>query len=300
MEWRYINYNIENNTLSSLESYIYKLLISPWIMSSELYHPEVRPFINSTPELDRATEALWKAWRPIGEEIDMKAARQSFLEAVVATPNIGKSQDFVPHSFTVSRQSRAWGEKVLENYPQLAKVMGPDQLEFAGLVEDSMYLVGGNPYSANDWQGPDSNPIHELLTWLQMDYMGMTDLADGMAMHFVAPQILEAEQAEGRFMSVPTPKDSPMLDILTAVDALSMHYWVPMEFGGDLWKALDKRVADVIDRRRGLKNGENHPLVVGYDNGGKDRLERSVANMEDMVKEGGLFSNATLDAMYKL
>jgi hypothetical protein len=143
-----------------------------------------------------------------------------------------------------------------------------------------MYLIGGN--GKNNRNLMDSNPVHEILTYLQMRHMGYDDLAKGMAFHFVSRYILEIEKKQGRFNDVDAPAISLNLAILTAADAFCTDRWLPAVHGS-YEAALKARVEDVIIRRKQISS--EHPLVSGYENGGKEYLEWSVGIIEGL-REG--------------
>ncbi|MBI2667374.1 hypothetical protein HYX17_01230 [Candidatus Woesearchaeota archaeon] len=250
------------------------------------YHPEVKPFINSNEELDNMVFSLWHLW----PNINMNLARSKFEQATglaVGLGNIGRPESYIPHCNLVSQRCREFSEIIKENYPFLN--LDPKKLEFAGLTEDSVYLVGGN--GKNNSNGEDSNPFHEILTYIQLKHIGYSDLADGMALHFVAPQILKKEQQERKRFSGVSYKRSPMLDILTGVDALCTTEWLP-EKHGSMEDALEFRIKDIIERR-----SKEHPLVVALENGGRNHLNETLKRLKYL--QGHDYSEREIEEIYR-
>jgi hypothetical protein len=245
------------------------------------YHKDVTPFLNTTQELDVYTAELIDYW----SSLDTTNATKTFLKATAISPNIGNVKTYVPHCLQVSRRCKEAGEQINRHYPDM---IIPEQLEYAGLTEDYCYLIGGN--GKNNQNGIDSNPYHEILTWIQLNHMGKPDLANIMAMHFVAPQILEVEQQQGRFLDVPMPKPNPELDILTAVDALCTTDYLP-DTHNSLENALSFRITDIITRRT-----HKHPLVVALNNGGKERLQTSLKRLKNLLR--GNYNQDELKLLY--
>jgi hypothetical protein len=248
-------------------------------MTSKIYADSVAGYVHSNEKLDTAIQKLWWLWKEEGE-IPMREAETFFLEATteaIHLGNIGSPNTYVPHCFEVSRRCAETAKLANEHYDL---GLDPTRFAFKGLTEDSFYLIGGS--EKNNPNGLSSNPVHEILTYVQMLHMGYDDLAKGMAMHFVAPQVLDIEHAAGRFTDVEMPNENLPLTILTGVDALCTTMWLPDKVDGLYEHALAARIADIIPRRREID--PNHPLVVGYDNGGKKRLEDAVGLVESLRK----------------
>ncbi len=244
----------------------------------EKYHETVVPYLNTNPELDDAVFSLWNRWDNNESEINVEAARRDFLKATAISPNIGRTDYYVPHCLQVSRRCEETGRKVAKNYGFLEDELNPNKLAFMGLIEDSMYLIGGN--GKNNPNGEDSNPYHEILTYAQMIHMGFNELAKGMAMHGVAHEILKIEQKKERLHGISPPKRNIALDILTGLDFLCTRDYLPDTLGS-YEECLEWRIEDLRKRR----NDPNHPLIVGLDNGGQEKLS-SVLRWINRLEKG--------------
>ena len=144
-----------------------------------MYHPEVQPFLNSTEELDKRIRKLWSYWSPEGE-IDLDGAANALKEAAAVSPNMQTPKNYLDHCDKVSEMCPIVGSAILEHYGFLEGEISLPQLAFAGRVEDFLYTIGGN--GKNNGNGRDSNPFHEILTYMQVEYMGHVGLAEGMSM----------------------------------------------------------------------------------------------------------------------
>ena len=127
------------------------------------YHTTVEHYINSTPRLDAAVGELLELWRHSGP-IEIGKAKKLLRYATSISPNILNPDKYIPHCFEVSARSAQFGEQIGKNYPLLENLVRPEQLAFAGLTEDVMYLVGGD--GSNNPNEKPSNPVHEILTYL--------------------------------------------------------------------------------------------------------------------------------------
>lgn len=241
----------------------------------ERYSEIIIPYLNTNSELDDVVFNLWSNWSEDG--IDMNSAMRDFLRATAISPNIGKLEHYVPHCFQVSRRCEEVGEAVSKHYTFFADELESSKLAFNGLVEDSFKLIGGN--GKNNENKEDSNPYHEILTYAQMNHMGLGELAEGMAMHGVAPEILEAEQKKGKFLGISPPKRNIALDILTRIDFLCTKDYLPDTYGS-IEDSLDYRVEDIRVRRK----DPTHPLIVGLDSGGKERLLELLHRIDKLKK----------------
>lgn len=253
------------------------------------YAEVVIPYLNTNEKLDTKIESLWNHWTG---EIDLSEATKDFLGATIISPNIGRSEHYVPHCLQVSRRCEEIGRLIVENYPFLKDFLDPVKLAFMGLIEDSFYLIGGN--GRNNPNGEDSNPFHEILTYAQFSYMGYDDLAEGMALHFVAYEILKDAHETGEFLEVPLPKSSNVtLDILTVVDALCVRDFLPEIMEGDFENSLKYRIDDLRKRR-----SEGHPLIKALNRGGQDRLYSLTSRVESLMK--CMFSDGDVKKIYNL
>ncbi len=251
------------------------------------YHETVIPYLNTNPELDDAVFGLWKHWNENG--IDMNSAMRDFFKACSIAPNIGRFEHYVPHCLQVARRCEESGKKIAENYPFLSSELEPNQMAFKGLIEDSFYLVGGN--GKNNPRGVDSNPYHEILTDIQLRHMGLDRLADGMAMHGVASEILASEDGQEKFPEISAPKRNISLEVLTGIDFLCTRDWLPETYGS-YEDCLRYRVDDLRERRK----DPTHPLIVGLDNGGEERLLEILNKIKRM--ENGEMSLKEVESFY--
>ena len=250
------------------------------LLPDRRFHPEVIPYLNSNAELDTRVYNLLAVAKET--PIDMKKAHQLFLEASAMSSKlgniIGSLKFLVPHCFEVSKRSEESAQMVAEHYPGV--IVDPLQYAFAGLIEDSFYLFAGNGNTSPN--GIDGGAVHEMLLYLQLQHMGLPEYAEGCALHFTSPQMLGALHQQGEFQDIPLPEDDNlMLTILTGVDALcDGGDWVPHQYNGSLHDAAKARVEDVIKRRKEISL--DHPVVVSYENGGKERLERAVDRLDQL------------------
>src|SRR3989344_1489414 len=238
------------------------------------YDKTVIPYLNTNEGLDVRIEKLWGHWPEVS---DLKEVMRDFLSAAIISPNIEKLGPYVAHSIKVSEKCGEVGVKIIENYPFLSDFLDPVKLAFMGLIEDSFYLIGGD--GSNNPNGEDSNPFHEILTYIQFSHMNYNDLAQSMALHFVAPEILNKAHKDGNFERVPVPERPNLrLDILTVVDALCTTDYLP-GIRGDFENSLKFRIDDLRTRRR-----RNHPLVIALDEGGQNRLIETTNIIEGLVR----------------
>lgn len=252
------------------------------------YAEVVIPYLNTNNELDTKIESLWRHW---DRRIDLSEPTRDFLNATVISPNIGRPEYYVPHCLQVSRRCGEIGEQIINNYSFLKDFLDPVKLAFMGLIEDSFYLIGGN--GKNNINRRDSNPFHEILTYAQFVNMGYRDLAEGMALHFVAYEILKESHKNGEFLEVSLPeRPNITLDILTVVDALCVRDFLP-ETMGNFENSLKYRIKDIRKRR-----SEGHPLIKALDNGGQDRLYSLTRRVESLVR--GNFSKGDVEGVYNL
>lgn len=296
-----------------------------------MYAEEIKPYLNTTFELDdTAREALGlndiferkmsldpimrEMWSLAGREElysgDEKVSRtiltradRLFSQAAVLSPNIADAglQHLFPHNFQVPRRCEEAGNAILEKYPFLRENLSPVVLAYFGRVEDSIYLIGGN--GETNQNGLESNSVHEILTYVQMKHMGYDSVADGAAMHGVAPQILEMEHEAGRFLGVQyEDRINLTLDILTGVDMLCTRDWLPAELPPmglkvSFQEALKYRLDDLIGRRT-RDFGRNHPLILALDRGGRERVEGMVNRLDNLMK--GDYSEQEVREIYSL
>lgn len=254
------------------------------------YHEEVFPYLNTNPELDLKVFALLSHWdnRP---DIEIDAALKHLQEAVLLSPNIQDREAFLKHCPIVSKQCGYIGQKINQNYPFLDEILIPTEMEFMGLIEDFMYLIGGD--GSNNPNAEDSNPYHEILTLLQFEHMGYEDLANSVALHFVSHEILEEEHEKDRFRNVKIPdKLNLNLDILTAVDALCTTEFLPDKFE-TMQGALHYRLEEITKRR-----GPNHLLTRAVNPYGAKRLSSVVTRIESLMR--GAYSNDYVRDIYNL
>jgi len=184
----------------------------------------------------------------------------------------------VPHCLLVSRKCGEFSRKIKDNYHDLslAEQVNPSSLAFMGLIEDSFYLIGGD--GSNNENGEDSNPYHEILTYIQLSHMGYQELADGMALHGVAPEILSEEHKKGRFTEVAVPENpNIVLDIVTGTDMLCTRDYLPDVRNSSMQDALEYRIKDVNARRT-----PDHPIVRGFELG-KSRLMIVICRLQELV-----------------
>jgi len=243
---------------------------------SERYCETIIPYLNTNPKLDDAVFDLWGHWSK--DEVSMDSAMRNFFSACAISPNIGRFEHYVPHCLQVSRRCEETGRKISENYPSLfADELNLSQMAFKGLVEDSVYLIGGD--GKNNENGRDSNPYHEILTYAQMKYMGLDELANGMAMHGVASEILEIEQRNGRFEGISSPKQNISLDILMGKDFLCDRDYLPDTHG-----SYEDCLRFRIDGEGGIRGRRkpDHPLIMGLDNGGQEKLSNILERIRKM------------------
>ncbi len=226
------------------------------------YSEIVKPYLNTTPELDDAIFKLWGHWND--GKVDVNSSMREFFKACSVSPNIGKFEHYVPHCLQVARRCGEAGKKVSGNYGFLEGELKSEQMEFKGLIKDSFYLIGGN--GKNNENGEDSNFFHEILTYAQMRHMGLEELARGMAMHGIASEILEVEQIKGRFTEITAPERNVSLDILKGIDFLCTRDYLPDTYGS-YENSFNYRVREIRARRT-----SDHPLIVGLNNGGEEKL----------------------------
>ncbi len=240
----------------------------------EIYAKEVLPYLNSTPEIDNGFISLISIWeRDNLETSDLELAKSIFRELAYASQNIYSNwkEEYIAHCELVGSKTKKFGEIIAKNYPELSDRLDGNSLEFAGLLEDALKIITTS-------EGSD---IHEILTYAQLAHMGFEDLAEMMALHFVAPQMLEEEHRQGRYLNIPQPyKPSLELDILTSTDALCTTSWFPKNHGGDLQKALTFRIKDIRDRRK-----KGNVLIKALDNGGEGHLRSTVSRFESLTNQ---------------
>ncbi len=250
--------------------------------SQALYHREVLPYIHSSQRLDLEIKELWEMTKEVNP--DMASAYKLFDSVVLEAKKIGNvGETYSAHCKLVAKKVAETVDLALKNYPSLAEhILNRAQMELAGLLEDSIYLVGGN--GKNNPNKLDSNPVHEILTYFQLIHLDNKEFAEAMALHFVAPQILALEKRRSKFLGMNPKPDNLSLKILTAVDALCTIEWLP-DSKGSFENAIQFRISDIIQRRGGLKS--THPLVLGLINGGEERLKESVRIIKGL-REGTL------------
>ncbi|NQU98260.1 hypothetical protein HQ533_02235 [Candidatus Woesearchaeota archaeon] len=256
------------------------------------YHDTVLPFLNTNKELDEKIEKLWNHWNPNGD-INVESATRVFLQAASLSPNIERLSNYVSHCLLVSRKCGEVAQLLGRNYPFLDELGLVDfsKMAFKGLVEDSFYLIGGD--GTNNDDGESSNPFHEILTYIQLTHMGYQDLAEGMALHFVAQEILKEEHKKDRFLEVEIPKQPNLpLDILTSIDALCTTQYLP-ETKENLEDALKYRIEDIKRRRN-----HGHPITIGLEDGGEKRLFGVIGRLQTMID--GRYSSSQLKEIYGL
>ena len=242
------------------------------------YNNQVIPYLNTTQELDISLQDLLSHWSD-DSDIDLESATEQFFQTAKASPNINNLDIYTKHCILVSEKCMAAGVQILLNDPTFAQKnkLDPRKLAFMGLIEDSFYMIGGN--GKNNQNHIDSNPYHEILTYIQLKHMGYHELADGMAMHFVAHEILADEHSKGRFLDInPSTESNLTLDILTAVDALCTTEYLPDRYG-NVKDALIYRIDDVIERR-----SPDHPLTIALEHGGREKLIAVVQKYDKLIK----------------
>lgn len=234
---------------------------------------------------------MFSFWTENPADVDIDSATRAFLRATTESENMIRPNDYVTHCLLVSRRCRKVGEHLVSSLDGSLQYTH-SQLAFMGLVEDFVYLIGGN--GSNNPNSEDSNPYHEILTDIQLRHMGLTRLADGMALHFVSPEILRYEQEGGRFTQVAIPsRPNLVLDVLTAIDALCTTDYLPaLRAHPTIEEAFNYRVNDIVQRRK----DPNHPLVRGLNNGGRERLRILVKRLDDL--ENGRYAREQLKDMY--
>lgn len=254
------------------------------------YHEEVSPYLNTNLELDLKVFALLNHWesRP---NINTVIALSDLDAVVELSPNIQNRDSYLAHSSLVSEKCGITAEEINLKYPFLDEILIPTEMEFMGLIEDFMYLIGGD--GSNNPNAEDSNPYHEILTLLQFEHMGYEDLANSVALHFVSHEILEEEHEKDRFRNVKIPdKLNLNLDILTAVDALCTTEFLPDKFE-TMQGALHYRLEEITKRR-----GPNHLLTRAVNPYGAKRLSSVVTRIESLMR--GAYSNDYVRDIYNL
>ena len=252
------------------------------------YAEVVAPYLNTNKKLDTKIESLWRHWE---RGTGLSEAVRDFLSATVISPNIGRPEHYVPHCLQVSRRCEEVCRQIVKNYPFLKDFLDPLKLAFMGLIEDSFYLIGGN--GETNPNKIDSNPFHEILTYAQFAHMGYDNLAEGMALHFVAYEILKGAHKNEEFLEVPLSEQPNLtLDILTVVDALCVRDFLP-ETMGNFENSLKYRIDDLRERR-----AEGHPLIKALNKGGQDRLYNLTRRVESLIR--GNFSEVDVKKIYNL
>ena len=259
------------------------------------YAKDIVPYLRTNATLDSGIANLFSFWTESLADVDIGGATKAFLRATTESENMMRPNSYVAHCLLVSRRCEEVGKLLMSDMGLEGSLQfTPSQLGFMGLVEDFVYLVGGN--SSNNLNGKDSNPYHEILTDIQLRHMGLTRLADGMALHFVSQEILKYEHEQGRFSQVAVPsRPNLVLDVLTAIDALCTTDYLPaLRAHATVDDAFNYRVGDIIQRRKDL----NHPLVRGLSNGGRERLRVLVKRLDDL--ENGGYQKNQLENIYSL